>query len=274
MMLLQLLKWTNDMSNQPRKHLVIPDTQVKPGVPLDHITALGNYIVAKQPHVVVMIGDWADMSSLCSYDYGKKVFEGRRYKADVDASINAMYKLLSPITAYNKQQKKKGKKQYKPRMVLTLGNHEERINKAVDQDPKLEGVLSIDDLAYKEFGWEVVPFLQPIVIDGVAYCHYFPTGVMGRPCTSARAMLTKMHMSCVAGHQQGRDIAYGKRADGTEITSIIAGSFYQHKEDYLSPMTNQHWRGIYVLHAVKDGAFDEMAVSLEYLKRKYGSHRA
>jgi len=258
------------MQNQPRKHLVIPDAQVKPGVPLDHLTALGNYIVAKQPHVIVMIGDWADMSSLCSYDYGKKVFEGRRYKADIAVSKIAMEKLLSPIAEYNKQQKKKGKKQYKPRKVLTLGNHEERINKAVDQDPKLEGVLSIKDLAYEEFGWEVVPFLQPIVIDGVAYCHYFPTGVMGRPCTSARAMLTKMHMSCVAGHQQGRDIAYGKRADGTEITSIIAGSFYQHKEDYLSPMTNQHWRGIYVLHAVKDGAFDEMAVSLEYLKRKYG----
>jgi hypothetical protein len=110
-----------------------------------------------------------------------------------------------------------------------------------------------------------------VVIGGVAFCHYYPSGSLGRATGSARAILNKMHMSCFAGHLQGRDIAYGKRADGTEITSIIAGSFYQHNEDYLSPMTNNHWRGLYVLHAVKDGSCDEMAVSLEYLKRKYGN---
>jgi hypothetical protein len=109
-----------------------------------------------------------------------------------------------------------------------------------------------------------------MTIDGVAYCHYFPTGTMGRPCTSARALMNKYHMSCIAGHQQGRDIAYGKRADGTPMTTLIAGSFYQHEEEYLSPISNAHWRGIYVFHEVKDGAFDEMAVSMNYLKRKYG----
>jgi hypothetical protein len=107
------------------------------------------------------------------------------------------------------------------------------------------------------------------VIEGVAFCHYFPAGVMGRPITTARALMTKMHMSAFAGHQQGRDIAYGRRADGTEMTTIIAGSFYQHDEEYLNPLTNVHWRGIYFLHDVRDGAFDEMAVSLSYLKQRF-----
>jgi hypothetical protein len=218
-----------------------------------------------------MIGDWADMPSLCSYDVGKKSFEGRRYKSDIEASHKGMKLLLSPIDEYNRRQKTAGKKQYKPRKVMCLGNHEQRIIKAVNSDAKLEGVLSIDDLGFKDYGWEVYPFLQPVVIGGVAFCHYYPSGSLGRATGSARAILNKMHMSCFAGHLQGRDIAYGKRADGTEITSIIAGSFYQHNEDYLSPMTNNHWRGLYVLHAVKDGSCDEMAVSLEYLKRKYGN---
>ena len=174
---------------------------------------------------------------------------------------------LSQTEAYNK---KNPKKKYKPRLVLTLGNHEQRIIKAIDSDPKLEGVLSIDDLKFKDYGWEVYPFLQPVVIGGVAFCHYYPSGSLGRATGSARAILNKMHMSCIAGHLQGRDIAFGKRADGTEITAIIAGSFYQHDEDYLSPLTNHHWRGLYVLNDVRNGAFEEMAVSISFLKRKYG----
>ena len=114
------------------------------------------------------------------------------------------------------------------------------------------------------------PFLEVVVIQGVAFSHYYPSGQMGRPITSARALLNKMHMSCIAGHQQGRDIAYVRRADGTSITAIIAGSCYTHDEDYLSPLNNQVWRGIIVLNEVENGSFDEMMVSLRYLSSRYG----
>ena len=76
-------------------------------------------------------------------------------------------------------------------------------------------------------------------------------------------------MSCFAGHQQGRNIAYGKRADGKEMTSIICGSCYEHHEDYLGAQGNKHYRGFYVLHEVNDGSFDEMAVSIRFLKERY-----
>ena len=252
------------------KHLVIPDTQCKEGVPLDHLTWAGKYIVDKKPDVVVMIGDFSDMESLSSYDVGKKSFEGRRYKVDIETAQKAMTLLLTPLWEFNAKAKKNHEARYTPRLVLTLGNHEDRISRVIESDPKWDGVVSLKDLKYEEFGWEVVPYLQPIIIDGVCYCHYYPSGQMGRPTTSARAIMQKMHMSCIAGHQQGRDIAYGKRADGKNITTMIAGSFYLHNESYLSPMTNQHWRGIVVLHEVHEGQFDEMMVSISYLKKKYG----
>ena len=255
-----------------RKHLVIPDCQVKPGVPLEHLDWLGQYIVAKKPDVIVQIGDFADMESLSFYDVGKKAFEGRRYKNDIDVVRQGMAKLLGPLHSEQSKAIKNHRERYQPTLVLTLGNHEDRITRAIESDPKLEGVLSLEDLKYQEDGWEVHPYLEPVIIDGIVYNHYFPSGQMGRPCTSARAILNKYHMSCFAGHQQGRDIAYGKRADGKTITAIIAGSFYQHEETYLNPVTNNHWRGIYVLHEVEDGSFDEMAVSLNYLKRKYGGN--
>ena len=250
------------------KHFILPDTQIRPGDDFKFLESIGNYIVAKQPEVVIHLGDHADMPSLSSYDQGKKQFEGRRYVNDVEAAKTAMEVLWAPLEAYNTQQRKNGKKQYKPYRMLCLGNHENRINRAVDSDPKLEGVLSVKDLAYEKH-WDVKKFLEVSLVDGVAYSHYFTTGVMGRPCTTARVQLTKKHMSCVAGHQQGLQIATDGRADGTLLTSIIAGSCYEHDEDYLGPQGNKHWRGCLMLNDVHDGEFDLMPVSLRFLKNKY-----
>lgn len=250
-------------------HLVIPDAQVKPGVPLDHLRWLGNYIVAKKPDVIINIGDFADMESLSSYDVGKKSFEGRRYKADVQAAHDGMSTLLHPLYAFNDRQRKNGKKQYRPKMILTLGNHENRIDRAVNNDSKLDGVLSVDDLKYENWGWAVYPFLEVVMEDGVAYSHYFVSGAMGRPCVSAQSQLNKHHTSCVAGHQQGLQIATGKRADGALLTSIIAGSFYLHDEDYNSPQGNQHWRGAMMLHNVEGGSFDLNLLPMQYLEKRF-----
>lgn len=251
------------------KHIVIPDVQFKANNDTDFLKAIGNYIVDKKPEVVVNIGDFADMPSLSSYDVGKKNFEGRRYRSDVEAVHHAMEVLLSPIKEFNERAKKGHRERYNPRMVLTLGNHEDRISRAVNNDAKLDGTIGLQDLKYAEFGWEVYPFLQPVVIDGVAYCHYFTTGIAGRPAPSAQLQLAKKHMSCIAGHQQGLQIATAYRADGKRLTSVIAGSCYEHEEDYLGPQGNKHWQGILVLHEVVEGEFDLMPVSLKYLKNNY-----
>ena len=251
----------------PSKHLIIPDVQAKFGEDFTFLRRIGQYIVEKKPDTIVCLGDFVDMESLSSYDVGKKSFEGKRYVKDIQAAREAMDVLLGPLDEYNAYAKVNKKKQYHPRMVLTLGNHEERISRAIQNDPKLEGLISYNDLPYKD--WEVFPFLQPVFIDGIAYCHYFPTGVLGRPATTASAMVSKLHMSCIAGHQQGKQVAYGKRPDGSTITCIIAGSCYEHDEDYLNPQSNKHFRGILLAHRVENGSFDECFVSLDYLKEKY-----
>jgi len=252
------------------KILVVPDTQIRPQDDLTYLNHIGQYIVHKQPDVVVQIGDFADMPSLSSYDVGKKAYEGRRYTADIDAAHRGMDALLHPLNDYNNKQRKNGKKLYKPRLVLTLGNHEDRITRAVNSDPKLDGFMDLSDLGYQDFGWEVYPFLEVVVIGGVAFSHYFISGIAGRPTSTAAAQLNKKHMSCVCGHQQGRQSASAYRADGKRVTSIIAGSCYEHNEDYLGSQGNNHWRGLVMLHDVDDGEFNEMYVPLSFLRSKYG----
>ena len=250
------------------KILVIPDSQVKPGVDTDYLTAIGEYIVAKKPDIIVHLGDFADMESLSSYDKGKRSYEGRRYKADIKCAHESMEKLLQPLRDYNLKKAQWKEKLYRPEMILLLGNHEDRINRTINDEPLLDGTISTDDLNYAHYGWQVIPFLEVKVIEGIAFSHYFSTGLMGRPAGSAQAMLNKKHMSCIAGHQQGRQTATGYRADGKQITAIIAGSCYDHEEAYLK-QANAHWHGLLMLHNVNDGEFDEMFVPLHYLKSRY-----
>jgi len=242
------------------KIALIPDVQAMEGVSLDHLDYAGKYIAAKRPDVVVCIGDFGDFPSLARFGSPLER-EGLRYKKDVAAFHEAMDTLMNPI------RKVAG---YDPYLEFTEGNHEGHIERYAGEHPEMEGRVSIDDLALPAYGWRVHPFLQPVGIGGVAFCHYFPSGMMGRPITTARALMTKLHMSAVAGHLQGRDIAFGRRADGAHMTTIIAGSFYQHKYKYLSPFTNTHYRGMVFLHEVRDGQFDEMWLSIDYLKRRFG----
>ena len=253
--------------------ICIPDVQCAPGQDFTFLSWVGKYIAEKKPDVIVQIGDFADMESLSSYDVGKKSFEGRSYTADIKTAHEAMDYLMIPILKERVRLENNKKKRWNPRMVLTLGNHEHRIDRAIENDRKLEGLISTEDLLYSDFGWEVYPFLQPVIIEGICFSHYLCSGVMGRPITTARMLLTKKHMSCIVGHQQGRDVAYSHRGDGRQITSIIAGSCYEHNESYLNHQTNEHWRGIVVLNEVVDGTFDECFVSLNYLKKKYDSKK-
>lgn len=250
--------------------LIIPDLQIKPNVPTEHLNWIGNLITDKRPDVIVQIGDFADMPSLSSYDVGKKSFEGRRYKDDVNSVIDAQWELLGPLVELQSVQRRDKKKIYSPRMVLTLGNHENRINRAVENDPKLDGVLDISDLQFKQFGWEVHPFLEVVEIEGVLFSHYFVTGAMGRPVTTPAALLAKKHMSCIMGHSQIDGIASQYTGNGKRITGIFAGGCYLHKEEYLGPQGNNHWRGVWMLNDVHDGEFDVMPLSLKYLNKKYG----
>lgn len=107
-----------------KRHLIIPDCQVKPGVPVDHLDWIGRYALEKRPDVLVHLGDFWDMESLSSYDRGKLKFEGRKYKADVEAGNKAFRSLNQPLDQFNYGRRRRGQEEYTPRKVYLRGNHE------------------------------------------------------------------------------------------------------------------------------------------------------
>lgn len=253
------------------KHMILPDIQQKPGCSTAHLTWAGEYAVDQKPDVIICIGDLWDMPSLSSYDVGTLSYEGRRYLEDIKAGNAALDAFMAPIRREQARQRRNKDKLWKPRLVFTVGNHENRIARAIEADPKLDGLMGYHDFNLEAHGWEVIPFLEVIVIDGIAYAHYFVSGIMGRPVSSARLLLTKQFMSCTMGHVQDREISFAKRADGKRMTGLFSGIFYQHDEGYLNPQTNKSWRGLWIKHEVDDGQYDEMPVSMNYLEKTYAT---
>jgi hypothetical protein len=246
-------------------HIVIPDTQVAPGVPTIHLAWAGQYIhdeYASRPDTdltLIHVGDHWTMDSLNSYDKrGSKRMEGRRYDQDVDAGNQGFNRLNAPI--WNDRIKRK---------ILLRGNHEDRITRRANDDAVLDGTVSLDDL--DSCGWETHDFLEVVTVDGVAYSHYFANPNTGRPYggQSMDTRLKTVGYPFTAGHEQGLKVGIRSLTNGHRQRALIAGSFYLHDEDYLGPQGNSPWHGILVCHQVNDGNYDLMEVSMDYLCRRY-----
>lgn len=256
-----------------KTHLVIPDSHVEPGISNTRFNWLGKLIMALRPDTIICLGDFADMSSLSSYDRGRKSYEGRRYKKDCDAVAEAMALLHGPIVAHNKRCAKNKKAQYIPRKVMTLGNHEQRIVRVTEMHPELDGTISIDDLKYEEWGWEVYDYMQPVEIDGVYYSHSFPSGVKGDPISGfniASQLLMKQMVSTTVGHIHLLDTAVRSYPTGQKVRGLSAGCFVSHVPAYATAQAYLWWSGVVVKHNVKNGNYSLEEWSLDRIKEAYG----
>jgi hypothetical protein len=248
-----------------QRHFIVPDTQIKPGVPLEHIDWAAKAALDYQCSHIIILGDWWDMPSLSSHDEkGSKSKEGARYELDVGAGNEAFERFVHPL--------KKTRYWRRAQKHFLFGNHENRIVRAVENDPKFEGKVSLDDLHTP--GFERHAFLEPLWLDGIVYAHYFAQALTGRAYSgSARLMLPKIGSSFVQGHRQGFDYGNQYFPTGRTAHGLVAGSYYLHDEGYMGPQGNPHWRGLVVLNDVKDGDYDIMPLRMRYLKQKYSTYR-
>lgn len=262
-----------DNTHKYTDHLVIPDDHACPDDNFRRYEWLSNYIMEHRPEVIVKLGDSWDMSSLCSYDKGKKDFVFKNIKADLKAGHKSERILFGPIVEYNKRQAANKKKRYQPKILKLLGNHEYRVQRLLDYQPQWEGTVAMSDfntkLPLKE---EVIDFMNYTILDGICYSHYFVSGTMGRPFASARAMLSKRAMSCTMGHNHGLDAALLTKPTGDLIRGLIAGSF--HDPDHASfagpQVDNIWWNGVIHKHGVRNGDYDMEEISIRRLQRMYG----
>lgn len=251
-----------------KTHLIVGDPHAHPDHHNDRAIWLGKLINDIKPDTVVVLGDTADMPSLCSYDKGKKSFQGRSYRADIESHNDFQDKLWSTVRAAKKRL---------PHRITLLGNHEQRIGRAIEVQPELEGTISYDDLELDSWYDEVVHYNGgtpgSIEVDGITYAHYLVSGVSGRPLSSinmAGALLAKQHSSCTVGHLHTLHYGIDTTGRGRKISALCAGVY----QDYNSPFAGEAgklwWRGVVICRNVEDGFYSPQFVTIDELKKEYG----
>lgn len=250
-----------------RDHLVLFDAQIRAGVATSHIKSAGKMIVKKKPEVVVVIGDWWDFPSLSTFTPAQKIgYDHRTYISDLESGIKAMELLLAPLEKYNEKQKKNKKALYKPLLVFTCGNHEYRVDRLLEQNTVLDGVLPRCEDYLLDKGFKVIPYKQKAVIDGVTYSHLCPQTSSAGAVSRAHLIAQKRNSSWTVGHSQIFD--YFVSPHYPRIQCLIIGAFYQHDEGYKEG-SNDHWRGLVYKNGVHEGTYSPDFYSIERLLKEY-----
>jgi len=252
--------------SKTKTHLYIPDPHAHPNHHNKRFTWLSKLMLDVKPDVVICAGDLFDMQSLNSFDSNsKKVYDAVNYKRDIEAGIDAQDRLFH---AYRKAKKKH------PRRVFTEGNHEgPRVERLLESNPVLRGAVGTSDMQLSHYWDDVVPYLEPIVIGGIAYVHYFVSGVMGRAIGGehpATTMLNKQHMSSTQGHTHTFDVSHRHKADGRAIQGLCGGCFIDYQTDWNNVQSSSMWwSGVHIKRNVDNGVYDLQSVSMAALRKEY-----
>ena len=250
-----------------KTYIVIPDQHAHDEHDNNRADWAGKLIRDIKPDVVVNMGDAIDLPSLSSYDKGKRSFHGRSYKKDLDAHLDFQERLWAPM----KRQKKK-----MPARYVLEGNHEHRVERALDLSPELVETLGFKDFRFDDYYDQVVRYEGGtpgiLDLDGILFAHYFITGVSGKPISSehpAHAHLMKNGCSSVAAHTHLFDYTTRTNIQGKTINAIVAGCYQDYINDW-SGNIGKLWRsGIVILRNVEAGDFDLQWVGIDSLKREY-----
>ena len=252
--------------------VVFSCAHASPKVDNKRFELLGNLIFDIRPDYVVDLGDFADLSSLNSYDtrYPKAIVS-QNYGEDIEVAIDAQEKL---------RQKFIQRKVRKPLWFGFEGNHEHRIKRALQHDPRLEGKkygISFDHLQTRRFydeyhGYENgAPAIKSY--DGVHYAHYLASGNYGTALSGIHhgyALTVKLSASITVGHSHKFSYFVKQEARPNPIHGLVAGCF-KGKDELWAGQANQEWRkGVVIKRNISNGNYDLQWISMEQLEQDYG----
>ena len=244
------------------KFLAFSDAHVEPGQCQDRFDWLGHLIVELQPEYVVQLGDFATMLSLSHWDANKRLLvEGRRFQLDIDAATQAVTRLFAPLKAFQEKKKSWKEKIYRPKIVWCEGNHEQWIQRYLEQRTEMEGHIKplhhylephlekiskdITFVDYKDF----------IIIDGVAFTHC-PIAANARPISGKYVSEKALDLfSChiVFGHTH-RFLHTHRYLHGHGLKqSVNSGCFFDVVPQYAKGAANEYFRTVVGISPREDG---------------------
>lgn len=255
-----------------RTAIVFTCAHAKPETSNKRFDWLGSLIHDIKPDMVFDLGDGADMCSLNSYDTKcPKAIVAQSYERDIEAYIDAQERLRNRF---------KLSKRKRPFWVGIEGNHEHRIKKAIQTDPRLEGSkygVSFKHLETDKFFDEYHPYSNsaPAIADydGVSYSHYFSTGNSGNPASGthhAYTIIQNRFHSSTCGHSHKRSVFFKDSAYPRPVIGLVAGCFKGSSEDWAGQGQGDWWHGVVIKREIEGGQYEPEFISMERLRKEYG----
>lgn len=233
---------------------------------------LGELIYDINPNYIIDLGDGADMRSLNTFDtrYPQKVVS-QSYEKDVETYNEAMDRMRIPS---------KARKYKRPSWFGFEGNHEYRIKKAIEHDPRTEGQrygLSFSHLQTDYWFDEYHQYKNgaPAIADydGVSYAHFFSSGNFGSAMSGlhhANSLLANRNHSSTCGHSHKRDLKFKDGAHPNGIIGLVAGCYKGSDETWAGQANGEWWKGVVIKREIEDGIYEPEFVSMKRLKEVYG----
>lgn len=193
--------------------IILPDVHLKESIGKDY-AAVKPFIKKIKPDVIILLGDFMDVNSLSAWDYDKKrKMEGRRYKKEIDCAKEE----LDFLQKYCKE------------IIYIEGNHEDRVNRYLDKNPEMEGIIEIpEELNLKEREIKWVKMNDLYKLSGMYFTHGMYTNKY-----SAQKHLQVLGCNICFGHQHSTQTAMQNMAMQKPHMSYALGTLGDKKPDYL-----------------------------------------
>ena len=243
-----------------------------PSVSNERFQWLGKLIHDVRPDFVFDLGDGADMKSLNSYDtrYPQAIVS-QSYEKDIDTYNESQDMIRQPYRI---------SKRKRPAWIGMEGNHENRIKKAIQLDPRLEGSkygVSFSHLQTDYWFSDYHEYVNsaPAIADydGVSYAHYFSSGNFGTATSGthhAYTLLQNRNCSSVCGHSHKRSVYFKDSAHPTGIIGVVAGCYKGADEGWAGQANRDWWKGAVVFRNIDNGLFEPQFISQKAMKEEYG----
>lgn len=260
-------------AGEPVRVLVIGDLHQDPRHPhrMQVLTWIARYASEHRFDHVIQIGDWSTWDSVNFHDRNDTL--GARFKPSIKAD---MENLQQSLQAFRNGMAA----DYKPRLSIVLGNHENRLERFENANPEAQDTFTRErDQLFLQYGWKTRPYGELFYVQGVAFTHH-PVNGAGRAFggeTGPQRAANKTTVPVVSGHTHKRQVHDAGKIGPVDVISMVEVGCalpWGEVESYAKHGLTGWWHGI-VPMTVHGGVITDLSfTSMLTLERLYGERIA
>jgi hypothetical protein len=234
------------------KWLILPDTQW-PYVDTRSLSAVLQYASEHYWDGVLQLGDFMDWDWISRWTVdNKRIKEGKRFKTEYDRCGEFLDNILASVRRRNKN----------ARFVILEGNHDWRVQKEIDKDPRLEGLIEMPvGLKFKERKVEYYPYWttrEPFRIGKARFIH----GEFTNKYHAAKTVDNFGH-SVFYGHTHDHQLhSKAFRGENETVVGESLGTLCKYDMDYMGKKPSNWQQGFAVFYFLDDGYFNHYYIDI------------